>query len=191
MQTLAEWPQLQQFEELLDKHGALAETPESQGLLCGLMCSAHTPGLKDWMEAMFGGEADLEEQEIDLLRIFYRMTTEGFVQSDFSFSPLIPDESAGLAARADALTSWVRGFMTGFALTGQNEKEPDDPTVGEALIDMRNLGVTQFDIDEEDDMDETEAAFEEIHEFVRVAAQLIFNDYAPEGLEPGDDERLH
>ena len=104
---------------------------------------------------------------------------------DFAFELLLTEDSAPLAARADALFDWCRAFLSSFGLA--SEKRPPLSEEGdEALRDLAKLA--QACSSDFDSTDEDEDALAEIEEFVRVASLLLHSDCV---LAPRYRQRLN
>ncbi|WP_140719533.1 YecA/YgfB family protein [Pseudomonas sp. Hp2] len=162
----------------------LAVQRESQQL--GLAASAAElhGGLSGWLAA--GGEdserwparifaddslpAPAPAGALDQLR---QATSTQLEDRDFAFELLLAEDSAPLAARADALFEWCRAFLGSFGLvSGKRPALSEDGE--EALRDLAKLAQASsadFDSTEED-----EDALAEIEEFVRVAVLLLHSD---------------
>ena len=95
------------------------------------------------------------------------------------FSPMLPDDDEALIDRAEELACWCQSFLAGMGAAGTLDKDAMGEQVGEIVLDFSRLAQAGFDEDDEDhDEDESENAFAEILEFVRVGAQLIYEELA-------------
>jgi hypothetical protein len=92
------------------------------------------------------------------------------------FEPLLPDDEQPLNGRANALALWCTGFLYGLG-TGQiSDLEALNGDVGEIVRDFTEISRATGD---DADADESnEQAYAELVEFIRVAAQVVFEELA-------------
>lgn len=90
-----------------------------------------------------------------------------------SVMPLLP--SGPLAARADAMVDWCRGFLGGLALTGDLAEAAQAPTVRELLDDFSRIAAMRLTCDDDDD----EAALDEVVDFIRGGVRNLHAALAP------------
>ena len=93
------------------------------------------------------------------------------------FEPLLPDDEQPLNGRANALALWCTGFLYGLG-TGQiSDLEALNGDVGEIVRDFTEISRATGD---DADADESnEQAYAELVEFIRVAAQVVFEELLP------------
>ncbi len=174
---------VEEMQAALEAAGCRWGASEAHGTLLGLACvDAHTPVAR-WVgeidrasEAPEGAAhramSDLGERALAPLR-----------GGEFEFSPLLPDDDAGLIDRTGALAQWCQGFLYGLALTGFDPKRDGTGDVPEVLADMAEITRAQFGDDQS--LEEGEAAYAELVEFVRVAVQLVYYELATSGSQKG------
>ena len=106
-----------------------------------------------------------------------RATRAELASDQMDFQALLPDDDEPIAARAEALGQWCQGFLYG--LGTQPIPEPDQlpQDAGEVVRDMTAL--TQVAADSQESDESNEQAYAELVEFVRVGAQLLFDELAP------------
>ncbi|MDO6708038.1 YecA family protein [Photobacterium sp. 1_MG-2023] len=172
---------------------SLAVTPsELHGLLTGMLCGGLPATGEQWIGPIadyanngesLGGEARAMTQSL------VEMTAKELAGTGFEVSLLMPDDEAALLDRAEALSEWVNCFLSGLGLMGLNhEKLP--ASVQEALGDLQDIA--QLGIDEEDDMEEQAALFEQVIEHVRMCALTCFFELvAKHQGEQTDKPTLH
>ena len=91
-----------------------------------------------------------------------------------------------LSGRADALSSWCKGFLYGLGSGTTPDPEKVSIEAGEIIRDFTEI--THVGVEADDENEENESAFAEVVEFVRVGVQLLFVELAPargEEPEPG------
>lgn len=169
-------------------HDVAAELPaaEAHGCLCGALCADDDYALAQWLVELApepGHEGQLEQPE-SAIPILFRATAESLKGDGMNFVPLLPDDDAPLALRTEALAEWVQGFLYGLA-AGEIGRRPDLPAaVNEVLRDFAEI--SRATLDQEGEAPEAEAdaeadeeAFAEVHEFVRVGVQLVYDELLP------------
>ncbi len=102
-----------------------------------------------------------------------RFTLGSMEQSDFTFTPWLPDDEANCRARLLALAEWSRGFLEGLVSVTGNDLAQLSEDTRELLTDLMDIGDVDLDIDESE---QDEREYEELAEFVKVAALNIFLD---------------
>ena len=161
---------------LLRPAGAVNGPAELQGALCGQLCG---PALadNDWlafatefMGLTEGPDAALAEA---LLTLLHTTRTELSSQS-VQFQLLLPADSEDLTQRAEALSAWCHGFLSGFgaAVTANLPSEIND-TLGDFAA------IVQIEADE-DDAASAETDFLQIADYVRGASMGLHQALSPE-----------
>ena len=93
------------------------------------------------------------------------------------FELLLPEEDESLYARVTALQQWCSGFILGMGMAGvkDNNSLPQDSR--ELLADITEIGVEgEFDLEDEE---QSEEAYAEISEYVRMGILLINEELQP------------
>ncbi len=165
------------FEEVLAAAGSLANAAEAHGSLCGALCAVTSYRMQDWVNEILPDRATLSEESAAMLERVYAVTSTAFADQAMSFEPLLPDDAQPLTGRAQALASWCSGFLYGLG-TGQiADLDALNGEVGEIVRDFTEISRATG---EETDGDETsEQAYAELVEFIRVAAQVVFEELLP------------
>jgi len=91
--------------------------------------------------------------------------------TELGFEPLLPADDRPLHERAEAVVEWCRGFLGGFGLAGAAVQASLSAEAQEVLRDLGTIAGSSFDFGNES---EDEDALIEVHEFVRMAAMLLF-----------------
>jgi uncharacterized protein YgfB (UPF0149 family) len=173
-----------QFEQVLRQARALPEPAEAHGTLAGALCSSRDYGLIEWLREILPDDSpDEEALRSSVLQGVYDSMVRSLGGTDSGFQPLLPDDDAPLAARADALSSWCQGFLYGLGSGTSADPSSVSTEAGEIIRDFTEI--THVGVDAGDDNEENEVAFAEVVEFVRVGVQLLFVELAPaRGEEP-------
>ncbi len=128
----------------------------------------------------------------DLFEVTYRQLTER--QSEFA--PLLPGDDQSTMVRAQALAHWSEGFLHGLVSAGQDQrvrKRLAAEPLAEIVKDL--LELTRAAAGEAEDAESDEMAYTEIVEYLRVAAQLAYEELATirhsGGDVAGDTKAVH
>ncbi|HNP37327.1 MAG TPA: YecA family protein [Woeseiaceae bacterium] len=119
-----------------------------------------------------------------ILLALYRTTRQWLTERLSAFALLLPDDSAGTDVRTMALAHWSEGFLHGL-VSGPQMSEPQstllrsrlaDAPIADIIKDM--LEITRAGSMEGDNDEDEEEAYTEIVEYMRVAAQLVYEELA-------------
>lgn len=141
------------------------------GLICGILCGTESNDAA-WNELLTGQEAS--EELLDLLQQLYQVSAKQLDEFLFELQLILPKDSAPLVERAEALTLWCQGFLTGLKVVSIPivDREPSEETEAiNDLIEIANMNYEEVVSNEED-----EAAFVELVEYIRMAVILIYQD---------------
>lgn len=161
--------------------GAGPAAAEAHGTLCGLLCAGVDDLPETWIHNTladsegysFGGRDDARS----LLEALHDATVASLAGGDLTFTLQLPDDEAGLEERAAALAAWCNGFLYGLAVRGLRPMEELPDELREILSDFAEIG--RAGVAEEEAAEAGEAALAEIVEYVRVAAQIMFDECRP------------
>jgi uncharacterized protein YgfB (UPF0149 family) len=95
------------------------------------------------------------------------------------FSPLLPGDDEPAARRTEALAHWCEGFLHGLVSSERSaelEKRLAAEPIADIIRDM--LEMTRAVADGADAREEEEQAYAEIVEYLRIAAQLVYEELA-------------
>ena len=156
---------------------------EMHGSLVALACAFGEHGLELWFQDTLSGDDQASpspDTAANLSRLF--AATLGSLESgDFDFAVLLPDDDADLAIRARALAEWAAGFARGLGIAAgvaavreRLEAEPLEEIVTDVVAISRAAVDDASDTPERD-----EVAYAELVEYLRVAAQLSFEELTP------------
>lgn len=178
----ADLPSHDHVEAALARCAIGVDAAELHGLMAGFLAAGGSLQGDDWLGRLhIEAEQGLVQRNTVLQRL-HRATQESFDDDDLGFDLLLPDKSASVPERVQAMLAWCRGFLSGFALAPS--RVPLGEEAQEAFADLSRIASFSVDDDEQD-----EAALMDITEFVRVAVLLIHAGRA-QGLD-GSGERLH
>ncbi len=184
----------ERWANMFTAHKAFSHPSELHGVLCGRLAAGARIDESEWL-AMVCEHMGLPETatgESDDLREFvqaaYDQTLALLKAADMSFHPLLPDDDYAIDQRLEALTSWVRGFLEGMALSAGESLGQAPDEIRELIEDM--VAISQVSEDEEPD-DESEHQLIEIVEYVRLGALAVFTEFNPPEKPATDTPTLH
>ena len=159
------------------------EPAEAHGAFCGRACLSGAAALAQWTDEL---AADIDEndvltrEQLEQLRKFAATTLLQLEAGQMGFQLLLPDDTEPLALRAGALADWCHGFMQGLAAAGGADQGEagdllDDGNVGEILDDFSEITKATAG---EAPGEAAENDFAELEEYVRVSAQLVYEETA-------------
>ena len=174
--------QYDQLDDALRRCGASWDAAQSHGLLASRLAVDGANGGLVWLQQVLN-ETDpanaLAGECRELLNSLYESTYRQLAERLSEFALLLPDDDDSPARRATALAHWCEGFLHGLV----SAKHPDslkERLAAEPLSDIIRdlLQMTRATFDEDDDLEESEAAYSDLVEYVRVAAQLAYEELA-------------
>ena len=188
-----------ELDEALRRCGSSWNAGQTHGLLCGRLSVSGADGAQSWFEQVLS-ETDpnnaLRAECESMLDALCANTWRQLVERQSEFELLLPDDEDPTASRAEAMGQWCEGFLHGLV----SEKHSDslkerlaaDP-LADIIKDM--LQITRAMASDEDAEDE-ENAYTELVEYLRVAAQLAYEELADfrapeEDSLPDESATLH
>lgn len=168
--------------DALRRCGASWDAAQAHGLLSSRLAVAGAGGGLDWLQQVLEGtrESDaLRAECAGLLNSLFQETLRQFTERMSEFAPFLPDDRDSALVRTAALAHWCEGFLHGLVSADHGEvlkqRLAQDP-LADIIRDM--LQLTRAAVDEDSDDETNEAAYAEIVEYVRVAAQLTYEELA-------------
>lgn len=170
------------LEESLKKCGASWGAAQTHGLLTGRLAIAGAPAGPDWMLQVLEGV-----DESNALRAECQKYLDNLYQGTFwqlserlsEFEPLLPDDDDDVADRTTALAHWSEGFLHGL-VSAKHSDELKARLAAEPLSDIIKdlLQITRAGLDSSTNEEENESAYVELVEYLRVVAQLCYEELA-------------
>ena len=172
-------PPLPDYDEINDALQGLSsqfDAAEFHGQLCGLLCTHDRLQLPDWLALSLPeyDAAALSVMPHELFQALLAYSQAGLSSEDFGFQLLLPDDTAGLGARVEALGNWCQGFLLGISHAGVSNIETLPGELPEVVKDF--LNISQAESFELEDEEEDEIAYMELVEYVRVGVQLFHEE---------------
>lgn len=182
MQIQAKIPAFDHFSYLLAEADAAIVPSEIHGMLCGLICSGQRSNGKFWLdtalkllEARTHIIAKHQAAVIELYDIACRQLTG--LEGDFQL--LLPSDEKSLPERAQALSQWCHGLISGLNLVGNLINEENEDILGdakEAIRCMKEIATIDFDQIEVSEMDAQ--AYKSVTKFVSNSVKIIYHALA-------------
>ncbi|UCG72618.1 MAG: UPF0149 family protein [Chromatiales bacterium] len=163
--------------EALSHAGALGEAAELHGQLCGLACLLGVEAGPPWVAESLQdchGDAAARETAAQTLAAVAASTLEALDLGDMSLALLLPDDETPVDSRASALGLWCQGFMHGLSQGAATPESLETGVTGEIIRDFSEI--SRATLGAEETLTEAEEAYAELVEFVRVSAQLVFEE---------------
>lgn len=158
----------------LEEHGADQHASEVHGLITGWICAgsqmapaARRSAVADWLHV------ELNDAGGALIDALYDDAVAGLADEELGFRLLLPDDETEVDRRTGAVSRWCSGFLAGFGMTGRYRDEDLSDEVGEVLTDLGRISAFSEDVPEGE---ENEADLEEISEYVRMSAMLVYTE---------------
>lgn len=155
----------------LDQTALKLHPSQVHGLICGILCG-NPNSTSAWEELVTGGEETEKTHEV--LQSLYDASAKQLKEFLFEFELILPSDTDALPARAEALTLWCQGVLTGFKLAGVPIIEREASETTEAINDL--IEIAKMNYEEVIATEEDEAAYIELVEYVRMAIIYIYQD---------------
>ena len=173
-------PTFELLEESLILSGALGDPAELHGQLCGLACvmggQAGAPWVSESLADASGSAVERAATERVLIDLAQE-TLDALDQADMSLAALLPGDQEPLERRTRALGHWCQGFLHGLGAAARDHALFKSGVTGEIVSDFSEI--TRAAVGTDDDAEEAESAYAELVEYVRVSAQLVFEELEP------------
>lgn len=189
-----------ELDDALKRCGSSWNAGQVHGLLCSRLSVAGADGATRWFEQVLD-ETDpnneLRSECESMLDTLCAATWRQLVERQSEFRLLLPDDADPTAVRAEAMGQWCEGFLHGL-VSEKHSEELRKRLAAEPLADIIKdmLQITRAGAAEEDDDDSEENAYAELIEYLRVAAQLAYEELADirspqEDALPDESDTLH
>ena len=170
-----------ELESALKDCGSHWSAAQAHGLLCSRLAVAGTDGALAWRNQVLAeriSEGD-SERCTSLLDSLFQTSWQQLTERLSDFELLLPDDDEDAGERTQALAEWSEGFLHGLVA----DKKDEDlrsvlgrPPLSDLIKDL--LEITRASVGEAETQEDNERAYAEIVEYVRVAAQLAFEELA-------------
>ncbi|MDJ0814191.1 MAG: UPF0149 family protein [Woeseiaceae bacterium] len=170
------------LEDALRRCGSGWDASQAHGLLAGRLAIGGADSGFDWLSQVLEGTDanDVLRAECEtLLGALFEHTLRQLSERQSEFEPLLPDDGETTPIRAAALAHWCEGFLHGL-VSARHGDALKERLAAEPLADIIRdmLEITRAAADEDDASDADEEAYVELVEYLRVAAQLTYEELA-------------
>ncbi len=150
-------------------------TSNIHGSLCGLLSSGQLEALTLWFEELFVDLDEVDSAAIEARQICGALfkQSKNDIDAALGLTPFLPDDNQPLILRTNALADWCQGFLYGLGISGIKESSFSIQT-REALLTFSEIALLDSESVEENE--DGEVAFNELHEFIRIATMQICDD---------------
>jgi len=166
----------------LKQCGAAWDAAQSHGLLTGCLAVDGVSAGPNWLQQVLEGADTNSESMADceaMLGALYQATFWQLSERLSEFEPLLPDDQSDAHDRTLAMAHWCEGFLHGL-VSAKHSDALRERLAAEPLADIIRdlLQVTRAEVDSASDPESNEAAYAELVEYLRVAAQLAYEELA-------------
>jgi len=185
------------YEELdmsLRRCGASWDAAQSHGMLSSQLAIAGADAGFPWIDRVLEGTDSnnaLRQECETLLSELFSATGRALTERQSEFEPLLPDDASAAEARAEALGHWCEGYLHGLV----SERHSDDlkqrlaaEPIADIIKDM--LEITRATAAGMSD-EEAEGSYSQVVEYLRVAAQLVYEELADFRNPEARDSAVH
>jgi hypothetical protein len=166
----------------LRRCGSSWNAGQAHGFLCSHLALDGAEGAARWRVQVLA-DADPDNQyrpECEsLLEALCNTTWQQLAERQSDFAPLLPDDDSPTALRAEALGQWCEGFLHGLVSAAHGdalrERLASDP-LSDIIRDL--VEITRATAGDEASDEDNENAWVELVEYLRVAAQLTYEELA-------------
>ncbi|VVC76848.1 hypothetical protein AQUSIP_21750 [Aquicella siphonis] len=168
-------PQYRELNQALSKTTLKLHPSQVHGLVSGILCG-NPKSSAAWEELVTGGKDPAKTHEV--LQALYEASMTQLDDFLFEFQLVLPPDSETLPIRAEALTLWCQGYLTGLKMAQIQIVDRDPGEMTEAINDL--IEIAKMNYEEVVASEEDEAAYIELVEYVRMAVILIYQDMREE-----------
>ncbi|MGB5352435.1 MAG: UPF0149 family protein [Woeseia sp.] len=166
----------------LRRSGASWEAAPAHGLLCSRLAADGAAAGRDWFAVVLEGVAadNALRRECEMqLEVLFSTSHQQLAGRQSDFELLLPDDQTSVVQRTEILARWCEGFLHGL-VSGQSNERVREKLAKEPLADIIKdmLQITRAEVDHDDDEEANEQAYVELVEYVRVGAQLAYEELA-------------
>jgi len=178
-----------QLQDGLAMAGLEISASEVHGTLIGAianhMKSGQTPDLLKLVEPNSSADDGRYARLAEALYEIYRESTEQLLEAKQSFDLLLPDDDEPLDVRAEGLATWARGYILGLLYNDKFSVDQIPESGAEIARDIMQIAEAAAGAGDEQEED---WALAELHEYIKVGSQLIFEFIYSERASEAPDQ---
>ena len=166
----------------LRRCGAHWDAAQTHGLLSSRLAIEGVGAGIEWLNTVLDGTDSnnaLRAECAQLLDMLFQVTYAQLAERLSDFSPLLPGDEDSAESRALAMGHWCEGYLHGL-VSADHGDAVKERLAAEPLADIIKdmLQITRASVDEHGDQEANEEAYTELVEYLRVAAQLAYEELA-------------
>lgn len=163
-------PSFLALSKALEKTTLTLHPSQVHGLVCGLLCGEAKERDSAWQDLVTGGDTNKKTHQV--LQSLYDGCAGQLATFLLDVYPLLPDDDEELPLRAEALSLWCQGVLTGLKMANIQIVGRDPGEVTEAIDDL--IEIAKMNYEDVVTSEEDENAYVELVEYVRMALILIY-----------------
>lgn len=180
-------PPYGELDEALSDTTLKLHPSQVHGLVCGILCGNNNANAA-WETLIAGDKVTTKTHT--LLQSLFDASSNQLKEFLFEFQLVLPSDSEDLPVRAEALTLWAQGFLTGLKLAQVQIMDREASEMTEAIHDL--VEIAKMNYEQVVSNEEDEDAYVELIEYVRVAVILIYQDMHEQSpLSTNSSNHLH
>ena len=170
--------------------GAGIRASECHGFISGYFCANNALAMELLQDHLIAGIDDGANLEncYSILSQLGDQVAESVSADDLSFSLLLPDDESSMSERANALSEWCAGFVSGLGVGGMGDKPPLENEGDEFFKDV--IAISRMETNVDDD-EETETDLFELVEYIRMGVIMLYQEWHPMQDDIERPEVLH
>jgi yecA family protein len=171
------------IQQVLQRIEADIEAAELQGIISGFIAVAPDANDQAWVTHVVNvidAEDAQSQKSVQVLRQLRKVIQEQLADENLTFSPLLPKDEEPIKQRMQAIVDWSQGFMLGISLGGLKETRHLSKPSAEFIADLPKFSRLEIDIAENN---ESETAYTEVVEYLKVGAITVFLEHAEKSLD--------
>ncbi|MGL1959235.1 MAG: UPF0149 family protein [Colwellia sp.] len=148
---------------------------ELHGVLTGLVCAGFAFEEQSYLTMLtdlFNNGDGFPKAVKNIIKQMFSELWTDILDDAYSFQLMLPDDDDTIVERGHALGVWVQGFNLGFGLQQKGSPVVAEE-VKEVLTDFAEIANLSDEMEEDE---ESEQAFFEISEYVRISSLLCFTE---------------
>lgn len=177
-------PGFEEITQTLENAELYTNASETHGILSGLVCGGVKLDDQSWLKHFNDVVNDgmgLPSEASRVVTSIFGQVVNQITDDGMGFTLLLPNDNVPLDERAEAMAQWAQGFLVGFGMVQQALNQATDD-IQELIRDIRDISQLSLDFEQEDE--DSEIAFVEIVEYLRVGAMLCFNNFTRKPATP-------
>jgi len=160
---------------ILEEALLFTSAAEIHGILSGIACGGGDLKGQAWksdFKNIVNEGKSLPDAANELVDVMYADVVKQCAGDSLNFMLLLPDDALPIDDRVEALSHWAQGFLVGFGMV-QQELSKEAANIQELIRDIRDISQLAVDFEGEDE--NSEMAYVEIVEYLRLAGMFCFD----------------